>query len=352
MPPFAKRFLLGAAKWLLLLVVIAAMVIAAEFFVRWFYRDVLSSSSGRDFFYDRSYHLFRKEELALGIRGDFFHIKPNQAMRVVFMGDSFTYGQGVYPQQKRFPEQASVLFKQRYPDIDVQFINIGKPGFNLPQHNRNLAPFILKLEPDFVIYQWYINDMEVKSDRTLVRAPPLIPNKKIHRYLTENSVIYFLMRNAQNKIRVLMGDQIEYHDLLTRNLGDPQSKKAVAANKQLNKLLDQFSKNKIPHGLVLFPDLDIKKTDYKLAYLHQQVLDVCEQRSINCLDLTRAYSEYDDDLSQLWANVFDHHPSALAHRVAAREIVDFFEDEWKEVSTKGRFSEQQAQSSGAAAQPD
>ena len=113
-------------------------------------------------------------------------------------------------------------------------------------------------------------------------------------------------------------------------LENPESKESLIAKKLLTKLLNRLEQEKIDHGIVLFPSFSVKMENYQLGFLHDQVIDVCQERNLRCLDLREAFSRHDDPIKGLWANTFDPHPSELAHRVAAEEIFEFFGPEWAE----------------------
>jgi lysophospholipase L1-like esterase len=333
-----SQFAVSIVSFIILLGTIIALTVASEAFLRWYYSDILSTATGISYFSNRSFSKFVAEQNSFKLRGKPFDIaKNNRVLRVVVLGDSLAYGQGVWPYEKRFPEQALKIFQQRYPGIEIEIINTGIAGQDIIQHNRYLANFVLALKPDFVLYQWFINDMNTTyDDLSVFMAPPLIPNAKWHKILMERSVLYFLLQRTWGQIRTQWGLQRNVNEYLTGKFSDPKSKNSLAANAQLNKLLNRLKQENIPHGIVLFPSLDTKMSGYQLGFLHQQVLDVCKEHEIGCLDLRQAYSKYDNQIKDLWANIFDHHPSALAHRVAAEEIVDFYGDEWaKMAAAKG-----------------
>ncbi len=320
-----NRFVLSIVSFVIFLCTVIVLTVASEAFLRWHYSDILSIASGRTYFSNRSWPKFGAEQNSLKLRGKQFEVaRNNRVMRVVVLGDSLAYGQGVWPYEKRFPEQALTIFQKRHPGLDIEIINTGIAGQDLIQHNQYLAKFVLALKPDFVLYQWFINDMNTTyDDLSLFVAPPLISNAKWHKTLTEKSVLYFLLQRTWGQIRTQLGLQRNVNEYLTGKFSDPKSKYALAANEQLNKLLNRLKQENIPHGIVLFPSLDTKMSAYQLGFLHKQVLDVCKEHEIGCLDLRQAYSKYDGQIKDLWANIFDHQPSALAHRVAAEEIVDF-----------------------------
>ncbi|MDP3695442.1 MAG: hypothetical protein Q8R42_04960 [Desulfocapsaceae bacterium] len=330
-----RRFALSSALFVIFLCGVLGLTMASEAFLRWHYSDILSTATGITYFNNQSLPKFVAEQNSFKLRGKPFDIaKNNRIMRIVVLGDSLAYGQGVWPYEKRFPEQALKIFQKRYPNLDVEIINTGIAGQDLSQHNRYLAGFILALKPDFVLYQWFINDMNTTyDDLSVFIAPHLIPNVKWHKTLIEKSVLYFLLQRTWGQIRTQLGLQRNVNEYLTGKFSDPKSKHSLAANEQLNKLLNRLKQENIPHGIVLFPSFDTKMSVYQLGFLHKQVLDVCKEHDLGCLDLRQAYSKYDNQIKDLWANIFDHHPSAFAHRVAAEEIVDFYGDEWAKMAT-------------------
>lgn len=325
-----SRFASVMVATCILLASVIISLVFAELFLRWYYRDVLTSAGGRTYFYYHSVKKFDDELNAYHLRGKFFEVKSKHVMRVVVLGDSLAFGHGVWPYTKTFPELVKKMFMEKYPNRDLEILNLGLPGHNLRHHNKYLTKFVLLLKPDYVLYQWYINDMNYRTHITKFKAPPLVPDKRLDEILTEKSVVYFLLTRAWNQIRVKSGDQVDYIDYLTKKFKDPKSRSSKLANKLLNRMLDRLEKEGIGCGIVLFPSLANKMSGYKLGFLHEQVLNVCRERNIPCLDLRKAYGRYDEPLEELWANTFDYHPSALAHRVAAEEINRFFGPKWAE----------------------
>lgn len=68
-----------------------------ELGARWYFRDVLSTSHGRDYFYQKNHELFRAEKNGFGLRGAPIRAKDARTYRVVVLGDSLTWGQGSIP---------------------------------------------------------------------------------------------------------------------------------------------------------------------------------------------------------------------------------------------------------------
>jgi lysophospholipase L1-like esterase len=140
--------------------------------------------------------------------------KPASARRILFLGDSFTFGQGV-EDHETFAAQTERRLKQLCPTTELEVVNAGVPGFSTSQELALLEAEGLALRPDVVVLAFYGNDPEDNLLRgvhrligdTLVRRPaaarPRIYRvKKVvdkvpgYGWLTERSHLLNLMRRA------------------------------------------------------------------------------------------------------------------------------------------------------------
>jgi len=298
----------------------------AEFFLRYYYSDVLSTAYGWSYFTLRHQPDFKKEINGFRLRGKHFLAAANDNYRVVVLGDSLTYGQGVHPHNLRFTEKVEQFFNQQAEGRKIEVINVGINGHDLPHHLQFLH-FIYAINPDFVLYQWFLNDMDVKPNHKSIFAPHLIKNRKIHEYLWQNSALYVLLQRKYDQFLRILGKQKTYIEYMTEKFEDPQGRPAVRARRLLVKLVNDIMQKKLQLGIVLCPGFYDEMDDYKLGFLHEQVLDVCLEQHIDCLDLRETYR--DVPYKKLWANVFDAHPSALAHEMAATAIFNHFGPTWQ-----------------------
>jgi len=302
------------------------MVLCMEGFIRFYYSDILSTADGKSYFSVKSHHLFREELNDWRFRGKHFNQTPDERYRLVVTGDSFTYGQGVYPAEKRFTERIDSLLNEQSDSSDVEVTNAGICGFNLANHFKFLH-FIDAIQPDYVLYQWYVNDMMRSSEPSKYASSHLIKNLDVHTWLWQHSALYYLLQRWYGSWQIGTGSTESYQQYLINNLSDPSGKPAIYARETLGKLIDHHKKNNTDFGIVLFPSFYGPMDQYKLGFLHEQVLAVCGEKEIECLDLRSDYSDVEH--KKLWANAFDPHPSALAHEIAAGAIYDFFGSTWK-----------------------
>ncbi len=315
----------------IILLITFVLLLIAEFTTRYYYRDVLSTPTTISYFHLKHEQQFLEESNPLKFRGKRFSIEKTDKFRIVVMGDSFSWGQGVYPYTRRFPELLEKKLHKKYGN-NIEVINLGVAGLDLPQYAA-FQPFVISLKPDFVLYQWYINDMDVTPSKALYKKPHLIPIKSWHEYLYKHSALYYVLERGMAQAKALFGSQTSYTDHLINTYKDPDSIGYKKAMRALKKVLNGFQKNDIPFGIVLFPDTGSKQpmSSYRLGFLHKMVLDECESRHATCLDLTKSYSVFDNDMQKTWANVFDAHPSEAVHKLAAQKIFQTYDPVWKQM---------------------
>lgn len=316
---------------LLLFVTLMVGLVMCEAVLRFSFRNVTTSGDFNSIFSAR----WRQGVYLnpLGFRdADIPAPKPANSYRIAVVGDSFTYGQGV-SNEERFTD----LLRDRLNDgtcKDVQFevINLGRPGAETIDHLAILQEVALQLEPDFILLQWYKNDMEGADKSGRPRPMRLIPSDYLSTLLRENSVLYFLIQSRWATLQSSLGWEESYEDYMRQRFLDPDSPDSQAAS---GALADFFSTNRthdLPVGMILFPDAG---GPAGLTFLHDRVLAQCADEKILCVDLQEAYAE-EEDPRTLWASALDHHPSALAHAMATDLLVEAFLDDWHAACVGGQ----------------
>ena len=255
--------------------VTALGLVAAEFSARFAFRRAATSGNARDFIGQhgpapevRSNSLgFREREIT----------PKSDRYRIVVVGDSFTWGQGV-EEQDRFSNRIEQALGPRY-----EVFNFGRPGDNMPEHLDVLTQ-ALAVSPDFVLLQLYINDFETAAmERPGPR--PLLP-ADWDRRMERSSLLYDLLRNQWNTIQERVGLTDSYARYMERNLRDPASPNARLAYGQLAEFFDRTRAAGVPAGAVLFPAPDALGPygrDYPFGYLHDGVRQLCDTKHVPCL---------------------------------------------------------------------
>jgi hypothetical protein len=318
----ANRRRLGRLAVLLAACVLAA--IAAEYTTRWILRDVTTTSDNRGYFTRRWLRTGAAQLNAAGFRDrEVTPDKPTGVFRVAAVGDSFTFGNGIR-RQDRYTD----LVQARLPST-IEVLNFGRAGDNTPEHLELVRTIVPKYRPDFVLLQWYVNDVEdstVNTGRPVFR--PLAPLPSWHEWLSMNSALYGIANLTWSQAQVGLGLTFSYADFLDRSQRDPNNREALLDQKLLNELITFAQGHGVPVGMVLFPDTTGERGDrYPFAYLHERVLANCEARQIRCVDLRKDFAEV-RDRRQLWANRLDHHPGRRANAIAAERILETFAASW------------------------
>jgi lysophospholipase L1-like esterase len=315
------------ARWggraLLLLFTLGLSMALGEVATRWIFRDVTTSSDNQGFFSRRWAQTDAVQMNGAGFRGrSFGEIKAAGAFRIAAVGDSFTYGNGI-PQDERYTE---ILQKQLPNNFEV--LNFGIAGGNTPQHLHTIANIVLPLKPDFVILQWYVNDVEGNDSTGRPTYHSLLPFYGLHGWLIDKSALYSVANMQWAQWQVALGMTPTYADYLQKRLGDPNSADSVRDRATLVAIIEACRRQGVPIGIVLFPDTGAPiDANYPFAYLHERVLETCREQNIQCLDLREDFAAIKDRES-LWANRLDHHPSGRANTIAAVKMLETFSSKW------------------------
>jgi len=313
-----------ATNGALALVSLALSLAAAELALRWVYRDVTSAGDTGSYF-----HRIRFESNSLGFRErEFSRAKPPGTYRLAVVGDSLTFGH--VADAERFTNRLERFLNERRPPGRVyEVLNFGRPGWDTVHEVRVLRKVVLDTDPDFVLLQWYVNDVENGDHSERPRPWPLLWPVTLHWKLQQRSALYPLLDVQWVALQEQLG-LIEPHSAhMLRRFGDPEGPDAVYATDRLREFIATGRAAGRPVGLVLFPRVgpDLARGAYEYGYLHDRVLEVCRQEGIGCLDLRAAFAAH-ADYKRLWATPLDGHPSALANRLAAEQLMAAFGPAW------------------------
>lgn len=307
----------------LVTVTLGISAVAAEIATRWLLRDVTTTADNGGYFSRRWHRESRAVLNAAGFRGrPFAPDKPAGVFRVAVIGDSFTYGNGIRAED-RFTE----VMQARLPE-HIEVLNFGRAGDNTPQHLEQVHTLVPAIAPDFLLLQWYVNDVEDDDWRQRPRMRPLVPMMAWHDWLSMHSALYSVATVRWGEMQVGLGMTLSYQAYLHKQFRDPGSRESRADRDLLIRTIAHVQHHRVPIAMVLFPDTSGDLGEgYEFGYLHDRVLAICAEQRITCLDLRKDFAAV-KDRQRLWANRLDHHPSALANAIAANRILEAFAAQW------------------------
>jgi lysophospholipase L1-like esterase len=240
---------------------------------------------------------------ALGFRDDPFPLrKPADELRVLTLGDSFTFGLGV-PVEDCWVQQLEGLMQaeRRGP---VQVINGGFAGGYLPPHYATwMEQHGMQLQPDLVLLGFCLNDM---GPVPMAFLPPPAPTDSV---LTLPHLRRALMGPDQKPV-------VDFAAFLRK-----YPKTWLNSLRGLTRIQTVLAEDHVRFVVVLFPML-IRLTDgYPFAELHEAVVSACAEADIECLDLLDEFVGLDE--RALWAHPTDQHPNRTGHRLISDAIHDY-----------------------------
>jgi len=306
---------------LLLAVTVSVVLLMAEFFVRILFQDITTTSDNTSYFAVKwkaenklSVNRFGYREREIDLQ------KPSGIYRVAVVGDSLSYGQGITEGQ-RF---SNIIEKKlNTGSIKYQVLNFARPGAETVDHIRFLED-VFKTDPDFILLQWFTNDVEGHDKSARPRPYRLIPSDYLSGILHRNSALYFLIKQRWNVLQTSFGFIGTYQQSMMARFSDADSEDSRRAKHELSEFIAQVQARNIMLAIVMFPQFvetngDVGK--YPFAFLFDRVIMACRENMIKCIDLRPAYARI-TPVSDLWVNRFDSHPSALANEIAADMILE------------------------------
>jgi lysophospholipase L1-like esterase len=151
---------------------------------------------------------------SLGFRGDEITVrKPPNTVRIATVGASTTFCAEVSSNEATWPAQLQEILRRAHPEVTIEVINAGVPGYVAAQSLTNLEARVLPLEPDLVIYYEVNNDL-AHDTRALAQREGLLPatsTPTLTKALSRHSLLFDL---AQKNARILLASRSS-----TRKLG-------------------------------------------------------------------------------------------------------------------------------------
>lgn len=214
----------------------------------------------------------------LGFRGPAFTQKPEGTFRLVCLGDSFTFGEGVR-NEDTYAEVAARLLRKQGRQTDA--CNLGVGGYNTTQSLGVLERFGFDLEPDVVVLGFTINDAEPplfqidpvsgksvrRARETAIEAeaaPQKPPARALYRLRLAQAV--WKVFHAQN----LTKQTLEYY----RSVNDPSAAGWIESERALREIIAKCRERGIPCIVVMFPLLYELSDAYPLGEIHERVGEV------------------------------------------------------------------------------
>ena len=240
---------------------------------------------------------------------------PDGRQRIVFLGDSFTFGHGVERVEDRFSDRVGRELEVKAPGR-FQVINLGIPGIAV-NDMASIWERMIDLpdcQADVAIYAICLNDIEWMSRKETEQQYKPLQALKPRFFLFRDTYFYNWLYFRVQLLR--QPKLLNYYDYVRQYYAGPPWQKMQA---ELDVLHARLQKHGTDLRLVVFPFLHNLGPDYPFRDAHQRIAEYGRKRKIPVLDLEPVLSPHARE--GLTVNPFDAHPNVRANELTATAIV-------------------------------
>lgn len=245
--------------------------------------------------------------------------KLPSTFRILGLGDSYLYGQGVRAEDVCLRRVEEMLRRAR-PDLSVETINAGISGMNTAQERDLLVGRGFAYSPDLVIVHFVPNDVEEEAD--LYREGPKVELYEEYVTVTTEpdalsrvSALWAFVRSRW----ILKARGEAYLEACLESYRDDDAKWA-RCREALADIARHCRNRDVRLLVVVFPFLIGLDGSSPFQPIHDAVEAFCGEQGIAVLDLTDAFAGFDGP--ELWVHPTDPHPNEHAHARAAEAIAE------------------------------
>ena len=238
-----------------------------------------------------------------GHRDKEYVVDKSDKHRIIFLGDSLTFGWGVKEEQTF----ATLIEEDMNSQSPTEIINFGTGNYNTEQEVNLFLEKGLKYNPDKVVLFYFINDAETT------------PEKSGLWFLGHSQFISFYWSRINSLLNNFMPSKSfqEYYD----SLYDEDQQGWINARKAIIELRDICESKGIEFQVVLLPELhDVNNEIF--ANVYNNLALFLKDNNIDYLNLAKLFENHPNQI-ELWVSYDDAHPNNIAHKKIAESTLEF-----------------------------
>lgn len=264
---------------------------------------------------------------AAGFRGPACAVqKPDSLFRIAVIGDSHTFGLGVYDENLIYPARLRARLADSFA---VEVCNFGVPGYNTWQEFAQLRQVVMPYQPDLVVLGFVFND----ADETTVMltgdgpqqtgaAHNTAPQTTSLTGLLKKSHLVLALKNAVETIGLALFDY--YPDYMDMKITSARWREMQQTLLRMHAFLRERD---IPLVVMVFPvtyqlrrpETESRAQNDMLTFLRSNDIPL-----VNLFPAFRAFlQQHGFDYHRLIVRgIRDTHPTAAGHAIVARELAE------------------------------
>jgi lysophospholipase L1-like esterase len=304
-------------------------LLLAEFSMRLIYRPTLElgeitpwvSPKYTNYTPEQNQFGFREEELSDAIIEDGF-------TRILFLGDSVTFGFGVEKGEERFSDliesRLNSAEEQKGSKSKYHIYNAGVPGTSPKDWLAYLDRLIPVYKPDYVFVIFFLRDGT--SLRTSLRFWEGLINEIKAKYTGRFLYRYsYIGRYIYD--RLILKEFSDYYteEIISAYIGEEDDKRTwIDQQLLLLEMRDLCKKNKIEFHLIIFPLLYDLDSSYPFYKVEDEIVRFADSGDIPVFSLTKGFIGQADHT--LWISPSDQHPNERGHQIAADTLYPYLKE--------------------------
>ncbi len=263
-----------------------------------------------------------------GFRGDEFDLQSNKK-RVLFVGDSYTFGWGV-DQQEVLPYRLERLLAGPPYAMDVEIYNLGVPGYNTLQESHLLSQVIDRYSPELVMLGYVMNDAQPQAN---VHERPSVRYRYVRSWLLAFIKEQYNYYIHEGEAVLATGLNLPDKDFVASVVENQP--KWVATRQALTDMAALARSRDIPFILVVFPSFNMHlDRRYPFRPIHDEVNAWSAEAGVKSVDLLDYLQSIDREAYRVPG---DGHPNGKAFEAAAGVLAPVIYGALK-ASSPSRFS--------------
>lgn len=262
---------------------------------------------------------------------DYLDPKGPDTRRILILGDSFTFGQGVYKDDAIFPEiiEHRLNEDQILPGVEqVEVLNGGISG-SLTGNWLNLCHVLFpEFDPDVVLIIFFLRDgtrtASIPEFFDVIRREIEVRNRNSRLYRYCFTYRYWRDYWDREKISLLYASRFQKSYFGNNR----ETFEWQRAQHNLLKIRDLAEQNSAVTGLVVFPIFVELNENYPFRNICDLIENFAVTNGIPSHNLLPTF--LGKHAPDLWISGFDQHPNEMAHSMVAESLLPFVANLLKE----------------------
>lgn len=252
---------------------------------------------------------------SIGMRGrDRSPDMSDDVVRIMVLGDSFAFGEGV-ALDDAFPSRLEKSLQEQAPaGVRYQVLNAALSGYGITDELTRLRDYSPLVRPHAVVVAFTLNDPIPESDMVPFEDDLMNRMAASSNSIRSPSALYELISTRRTNRQRTTDVEAWYRSFYVGERADRWTRASI----DLAAMAAYCREHDIALTVAVLP-LIHRLDDHPFTDIHDKVTGFCNDQGIQVVDLLPVLKGIPDQ--ELWVHPTDHHPNARAHGMMAEALV-------------------------------